>query len=503
MHAETPARPPGTNGSGALLSVHGLTISFGADDGDGAALEAVDLELGAGEVLGVVGASGSGKSTLALALLGMLDPPGRRRAGGVRFDGRELFESSRAELDRIRGGQIALVFQEPLTAFNPVWTVGEQIAEGLRLHAGLDGRAARGRAIEALAEVGLPDPGGVARRYPHQLSGGMRQRAMIAMAIAPRPRVLVADEPTTALDATLRGELLGLFGRLAREHGLTLVLVSHDLGAVAQVAERAVVLERGRVVEQGTVEELFERPQHAATRALVGAAVRLAPPPGPTPAGAPVIGGEAAPARELELLRPERPPLLELAELEVVHPGRRRWLRREADVDAVRGVSLRVGRGEVVALVGESGCGKSTLARCAVGLVEPRGGAVVYHGPASEGPARQSLFALDPARRRALLARRVGIVFQDPVSSLNPRHRVLRIVGEAPRVHGLLAGPGQSRGADGREGDERARPLVERWLARVGLEPAAAVAGSEEQDEVGLVAVDEAVVVGDRLVVLG
>jgi oligopeptide/dipeptide ABC transporter ATP-binding protein len=407
--------------STALIEVRGLAVRFG----ERLALAGVDLDLAAGETLALVGASGSGKSTLALALLGLVEPPGRVERGGVRFQGRELFALARAELDRVRGAEIGFVFQEPQTALDPVLPIGEQVAEGLLAHRGLSRAEARRAAVAALAEVGLPDPEHAAQSFPHQLSGGMRQRALIATAVAPAPQVLVADEPTTALDPTVAQGILELFARLRRERGLALVLVSHDLGLVARVADRVLVLERGSIVEGGAPAQLFERAAHPATRALVAAA-------------------RAAPAAEgLTLARGGRAPLLEVRELEVVHRGRPRFFGRARGVPAVRGVSFEIARGEVLAVVGESGSGKSSLARAVAGLV-----------PASAGSVR--LAEPRGARAGSGSAPRIGIVFQDPRASLNPRHRVERIVGEAPVAHGL------ARGAD-------AGPRVARLLERVGL----------------------------------
>ena len=462
-------------GAEPLLRVGGLTVRYPG----GAGLEGVELGLHAGEALAVVGASGSGKSTLAAALLGLFEPPAELAGGRVELAGRELTRLPRAELDRVRGREIGLVFQEPLGALNPVLTIGAQVAEGLRLHAGLDRRAARAAAVRALGEVGLPDPEGAAASFPHQLSGGMRQRALVAIALAPRPRVLVADEPLTALDATVREDLLARFERERRERGMALVLVSHDLAAVARTADRVLVLERGRAVECRAPEELFADPRHPATRALVAAAELGAPGPGPVSNGGvgraagevPVIASDRAGdraeslreerARPLELVRPIPEPQLELVDLAVAHAPRRTLLggaRGRRTVQAVRGVSLGIGAGEVVGLVGESGCGKSSLARAVAGLL-PFSGDVLLHDRAGTRRLGSKRNAGGPTAARRGPA--VGLVFQDPQQSLNPRHRVERIVGEALLVHGLAS----REAIAARVGD---------WLERVGLERSAA-----------------------------
>jgi peptide/nickel transport system ATP-binding protein len=426
-----------SSGVAPLLEVRDLAVRYG----ERAVLDGVGFSLAGGETLAVVGASGSGKSTLALALLGLIEPPGRVERGQVRLEGRELLSLGRAEQDRLRGARIGIVFQEPLTALNPVLSIGEQVAEGLRQHAGLAAGEARRAAVAALADVALPDPERAAASFPHQLSGGMRQRALIAMAAAMGPRVLVADEPTSALDPTVAREVLELLSRLQRERGTALVLVSHDLGLVSRVADRALVLERGAVVEQGTPAELFERARHPATRALVDAA-RAAGPIGAPPAGR--GSGLALQARP-------RAPLLSVRDLSVVHRGRPRLFRRAEHVPAVRGVSFEIARGEVLAVVGESGSGKSSLARAVVGLSAPSGGSVRLAGPGG-------LRSRDEVVRseRAVFARRTAIVFQDPRSSLNPRHRVARIVGEPIAVHRLAP-------------RDEVAARAERLLARVGL----------------------------------
>lgn len=260
-----------------LLEIRDLTVAFDTPRGRATAVEDVSLSLEAGSVLGLVGESGCGKTLTALSILGLVPAPGRVRSGRIVFDGRDLRGLSEAELRAVRGRRIGMIFQEPLTALNPVFTVGEQIAEGLRHHLGASRRAAWSRAVALLEEVGVPDPARRARAYPHQLSGGLRQRAMIAMALAPGPDLLLADEPTTALDPTLQAQILALLARLRAERGLAILLVTHDLGVVAEACEAVAVMYAGRVVERAPVEALFEAPAHPYTAGLLSSIPRRLP----------------------------------------------------------------------------------------------------------------------------------------------------------------------------------------------------------------------------------
>jgi peptide/nickel transport system ATP-binding protein len=262
--------------SGALLTLDDLRVGFSTEDGVLQAVDGVSFELSAGEVLAIVGESGSGKSVTAQTIMGLTRSVNSRIEGSIRLEGEELFEASEADLQRIRGEQIAMVFQDPMTSLNPVYRVGKQIIEAIRAHrSDVDNSAARDRAIELLGSVGMPDPDRCVDNYPHELSGGMRQRAMIAMALALEPRILIADEPTTALDVTIQAQILRLLEELNRERNLATILITHDLGVVAEVADRVLVMYAGKVVEQGTLDEIFYDPQHPYTWGLLGSLTRL------------------------------------------------------------------------------------------------------------------------------------------------------------------------------------------------------------------------------------
>ncbi len=401
------------SGAGAVpdivLSVEGLTVSVRTEAGMRPLVEALSFDLRRGETLAIAGESGSGKSITSLAIMGLLPPPAVRLTGGrVILGGTDLTRLAEPEMRAVRGDRIAMIFQEPMTSLNPVMTVGAQLTEAIRAHEPVSRAEARRRGVEALRAVRLSQPERRMGQYPHELSGGMRQRVMIAMALALRPEVLIADEPTTALDVTVQREVLDLLRDLQRETGTAIILITHDMGVVAEMADRVIVLREGRVVEAAPVADLFARPTADYTRDLLAAVPRL----GVTPQ------------------RPQKAdePVAELRDLSVRFPLRGGVLGRVVQqVHAVEGVSFGIRRGETFALVGESGCGKSTIARAMVGLVPHQGRIAV---------AGEELRPTDAAGLKRL-RRRVQMVFQDPMAALDPRCRVGELVAEPLAIHGI------------------------------------------------------------------
>ncbi|MBS0316203.1 MAG: ABC transporter ATP-binding protein [Proteobacteria bacterium] len=464
MSAPTPGA--GVSLPKPLLEISDLRVSFGGQE----VVHGIDFAIQPGEKLALVGESGSGKTVSALALL-RLSPDAEVR-GRALFDSGEgrcdLLQLRPRKLRGIRGRDIAMIFQEPMTALNPLYTVGDQIAEVLQLHQAVARADSWHSAIELLAKTGIPEPARRAQAYPHQLSGGQRQRAMIAMALACRPKLLLADEPTTALDVALRGQILELLSELQREYGLAVLLITHDLNLVRRFADRVAVMEQGRIVERGAVAEVFANPRDPYTRRLI----------------------DSRPVRDLVPAAPAgaQPVVLEAERLRVAYPvavpGLRGWFRKGEFV-AVQGADFALAAGQTLGVVGESGSGKSTLALAALGLL-PSQGRLRAVGGAWSGSVRR-----DRPLRRA-----VQVVFQDPFSSLSPRMTVEDIVGEGLRVH--AAGLGAA---------ERRRQVAEA-LAAVGLgeadHPGIAqrypheFSGGQRQR----LAIARALIVGPRLLVL-
>ncbi|CAB3840352.1 ABC transporter ATP-binding protein [Achromobacter animicus] len=414
-----------------LIDIQGLNVAFPGHQ----AVRNLDLQLRAGETLALVGESGCGKSTTALALLGLL-PRHAKVQGRVLFEGQDLLALSERRRCALRGDRIAMIFQEPMTSLNPVLTLGDQIGEALRLHRGASARAARARAIELLDLVRVPEPQRRVDDYPHHLSGGQRQRAMIAAAIACQPALLVADEPTTALDVTVQAQILKLLDDLRGELGMGLLLITHDLAVVGEWADRVAVMVQGEKVEEGAASTLLGQPRHPYTRGLLGASLRLDDathysrlrlPEIRTrldPAsGKPVFGlvtPPRAPAAANDPAASANGPLLQVQELRVQYRTSR------GVTAAVDGVSFEIAAGETVGLVGESGCGKSTLSRALVRLLPPASGRILLGG--------EDTTELD-AGRLAGYRQRVQMIFQDPYASLNPRHTVADILEAALRIH--------------------------------------------------------------------
>lgn len=417
----------------SLVEVTDLTVEFGA-------LRAVDglsFRLAEGAALGLVGESGSGKSTVASALLGLHRGTGAAVGGSVRVAGTDVQAASDEELRRLRGGRAAMVFQDPLSSLDPYYAIGDQIAEVYRVHTRVSRRTARARAVQVLDRVGIPDPVRRSRSRPHEFSGGMRQRALIAMALACEPDLLIADEPTTALDVTVQAQILDLLHALREDTGMGLLLVTHDVGVAAESVDEVLVMRHGRLVEHGPVEAVLAAPAQPYTRELLGAVPRVE---------ARRAVGHGLPGQDAGGSQPDGPRPAAEPSGEVVLEARglrREFGRGKRAFAAVDGVSLTVHRGETLGVVGESGSGKTTLGRMLVGLLEPTAGEVRYEGRVSSG--------VNPT---------VQMVFQDPVSSLNPRRSVGESVADPLRA--------RVRGKD----EARVRGRVTELLERVGLEAA-------------------------------
>ncbi|MGW6526230.1 MULTISPECIES: dipeptide ABC transporter ATP-binding protein [unclassified Streptomyces] len=420
----------------SLVEVTDLTVEFGA-------LRAVDglsFRLAEGAALGLVGESGSGKSTVASALLGLHRGTGAAVGGSVRVAGTDVQAASDEELRRLRGGRAAMVFQDPLSSLDPYYAIGDQIAEVYRVHTRVSRRTARARAVQVLDRVGIPDPVRRSRSRPHEFSGGMRQRALIAMALACEPDLLIADEPTTALDVTVQAQILDLLHALREDTGMGLLLVTHDVGVAAESVDEVLVMRHGRLVEHGPVEAVLAAPAQPYTRELLGAVPRVE---------ARRAVGHGLPGQDAGGSQPDGPRPAAEPSGEVVLEARglrREFGRGKRAFAAVDGVSLTVHRGETLGVVGESGSGKTTLGRMLVGLLEPTAGEVRYEGRVSSG--------VNPT---------VQMVFQDPVSSLNPRRSVGESVADPLRA--------RVRGVRGKD-EARVRGRVTELLERVGLEAA-------------------------------
>jgi microcin C transport system ATP-binding protein len=421
-----PPAPPASSAAQPLLAVDELCVDFGP----ARVVDRVSFAIDAGEKFALVGESGSGKSVTALSILRLA---GDAKVGGsIRFEGRNLLAESERVMRGIRGNAIGMIFQEPMTALNPLYTVGNQIGEVLELHEGLSKRQARARAVELLARTGIPDPEQRIEAYPHQLSGGQRQRAMIAMALACRPKLLIADEPTTALDVTIQAQIIALLDDLQREFGMSILFITHDLNLVRRFCHRVGVMERGHVVEQGTTGEVFGQPRHAYTVRLIN----------------------SRPERAVDPVAADAPVLVAADRVDVEFATSRGWFRKDR-FQAVREATLELRRGETLGIVGESGSGKTTLGMALLALQPIAGGAVRFD-------TRDGEIRLDTADRSALRAmrRRMQVVFQDPFGSLSPRMTIGEIVGEGVALHMPELG----------EAERRERILA--MLSEVGLDEA-------------------------------
>jgi len=396
-----------------LLSITDLSVTFGKGDGQVEAVRNVSLRVASGETVALVGESGSGKSVTALSVLQLLPYPyAAHPSGSIRLDGRELIGADNELLHTVRGGTVSMIFQEPMTSLNPLHTVEKQLSEALFLHKQLSGARARRRVLELLELVGIKNPEQRLASYPHQLSGGQRQRVMIAMALANEPELLIADEPTTALDVTIQAQILELLRDLQRRLGMAMLLITHDLGIVRKMAQRVYVMRAARIVEQGAVEEVFVQPQHEYTQMLLAA----------EPKGEPVVAD------------PDAPVVLDSDQVRVWFPIKAGVLRRTVDhIKAVDGISVNVREGQTLGVVGESGSGKTTLGMALLRL-QISTGAIRFGGQLI---SEFGFKAMRPLRRE------MQVVFQDPFGSLSPRMSIAQIVAEGLEVHGLAADPEQ------------------------------------------------------------
>ena len=450
-----------------ILEVKQLQTYFGKNENLVKAVDGVSFNLAKGETLGIVGESGSGKSVTSLSIMRLIDEPPGHFAGGeiIYNDGSQkidLLSLPENELRTYRGNEISMIFQEPMTSLNPVHRAGHQVREGILTHTDLSKAEAKEKVLSLFEEVQLKDPARVYKSYPHELSGGQKQRVMIAMALACKPKVLIADEPTTALDVTVQKAILSLLKESKNKNDLSLIFISHDLGVIAEVADRVAVMYKGKIVEEGKVEELFRNPQHPYTKGLIS----CRPPLNFKTQRLRVIddfikGIEKEDERFLKLtatkiqarkdLVMSSEKLLEVKNLNTWYPSKKNWLGKPLEyVKAVNDVSFDVRKGETLGLVGESGCGKTTLGRTIVKLEEAYSGSILYNG--------QDFLTMDASQLKQM-RKKVQIIFQDPYSSLNPRMQIGKAIQEPIAVHGLF------------ENDNQRKERVIDLLETVGLKP--------------------------------
>jgi peptide/nickel transport system ATP-binding protein len=434
-----------------LLSIQDLKVSFRMGKVDGAmryadAVKGVSFDIPENATLALVGESGSGKSVTAMSILNLL-PDNARRSGRILYHGKDLLQASLPELQALRGRDIACVFQDPMTSLNPVFTVGQQLTEPLIRHMGMSPKEALAKAESLLTEVGIPEPRRRLAAYPHEMSGGQQQRVMIAMALACEPKLLIADEPTTALDVTIQRQILELLAKLQQRHRMSVLFISHDLGVVGEIADRVVVMRHGVVREQGPVEQIFNAPQDAYTQALLACRPSLTENPARLMVIDDHIAGRAA-RTEHARKDPHAPVVLAVSSL-----AKSFWLKEglfgKREFKAVQNVNFQLRKGHTLGVVGESGSGKTTMGLTLLRLHEPTGGEVLFEG--------KNLLKLSD-RERQLMRRRIQIVFQNPYASLNPRFTIGETLVEPMAIHGI--------GADTTEREQRARALLD----KVGLD---------------------------------
>ncbi len=426
--------------SNTLVQVRNLSVEFRTDEGIVKAVKNISFDIPRGKTMGLVGESGSGKSVTSLACMRLIpNPPGKITSGEIWMDGEDLLKLSEAQMRTVRGNKISMIFQEPMTSLNPVFTVGDQIAETIILHQKLSKSAAMAKALDLLKQVGIPNPEERIKSYPHEMSGGQRQRVMIAMAIACEPDLLIADEPTTALDVTIQKQILDLLAALQKQYGMSILFITHDLGVIADIADEVVVMYRGDIVEKGTAQQLFKNPQHPYTKGLLACRPSLEK----NPRRLPVVSDFMTPdgkektvniealkqGKQTRVVSDKQNVLLQIKNVKKHFPlkkgffgGVKNWVK------AVDDVTLTVRRGRTLGLVGESGCGKTTLGRTILRLVEPTDGQILY--------GDTDITTLDREAMRAM-RRKMQIIFQDPYASLNPRMTIGAALMEPMIIHGL------------------------------------------------------------------
>ncbi len=444
----------------SLISVRDLCVDFHTQEGVVNAVKNVSFEIPEGKTVGLVGESGSGKSVSSLAIMRLIpNPPGVIRSGSIEFQGRSLLDLSADEMRKVRGNDISMIFQEPMTSLNPVFKVGFQVSEVLRLHRGMNRKEAWEKSIELLDQVGIPNPSKRVHAYPHELSGGQKQRVMIAMAIGCNPKLLIADEPTTALDVTIQKQVLDLMAQLQDEYGMSILFITHDLGVIADIADEVLVMYRGDLVEHKSRDELFKNPEHPYTRGLLACRPKLENHPRRlltvedfVERGHSEISSSSEDERVIkEIPQNGEKPILEVKSLCKHFSLQKSWFSKEEAgvIKAVDDVSFSVHKGRTLGLVGESGCGKTTLGRSLLRLIEPSSGQILFNG--------QDVMALERSELRKL-RRKMQIIFQDPYASLNPRMTIGSAIMEPMNIHGL----GENR--------KERREKTEGLLERVGLE---------------------------------
>lgn len=423
-----------------LVEVKNLSINFKTDDGVVNAVKNISFNIPRGKTVGLVGESGSGKSVTSLSIMRLIpNPPGEISSGSITFDGTDLLKLRESKMREIRGNKISMIFQEPMTSLNPVFTVGDQIAETILLHQNVSKSEAYQKTLELMKQVGIPDPEKRIKSYPHEMSGGQRQRIMIAMAIACNPVLLIADEPTTALDVTIQKQILELLHDLQKKYKMSMLFITHDLGVIADIADEVVVMYRGDIVEKGTTEQIFRDPKHPYTKGLLACRPSLERNPVRLPTVSDFMTSDgkektfdvAAHAQQ-KVIKPignDSDVLLELIDVKKHFPIKGGLFGGvKSHVKAVDGVSLQVRKGRTLGLVGESGCGKSTLGRTILRLIEPTEGQIKYNGV--DIPSLNS-------KDLRTLRRKMQIIFQDPYASLNPRMTIASAIMEPMTIHGL------------------------------------------------------------------